>query len=396
MMTSKTPASITRKELHDLVWREPRTKLAEIWCISDVAIRRLCVKADIPAPSKGYWAKRAAGGRTSIEPLPMRLPGQSELIEIRSLNEYQRWNAPVDLDTEITPPTYHETVEEIVHAAVARLGPYRAKRDLSDPHHGLLRVLRSEAKREKNLKEHNWSFYKPHFSEPRFQRQLRIFSSIFYILDRIDARCEVDKNETWIQGAGHVHHLTARVAIGSTTIQLQFWEPENPKSSREVPRSSVTTLRVGASDKAGAFADEPSAKIENRLEEIVKAILVQVETRMRSDDFSYYERKIELKRQMLHEIAEQKREEEEMRLAAIQARKEAIRNEIANAAADFRDAEDIRRLVEAMADHPDWVGDGRSKYLAWSKVALAEADAIDPMLQPIDECFSAWKSEVTN
>lgn len=396
MMTSKIPASITRKELHDLVWREPRTKLAEILGISDVAIRKVCVKADIPVPSKCYWAKRAAGGRTSIEPLPMRLPGQSELIEIRSLNAHQRWNAPVDQDTEIKPPTYNETVEEVVHAAVARLGPYCAKSDLSVPHHGLLRVLRSEASREKKSKDQNWSFYKPHYSEPRFQRQLRIFNSIFYILDPLDARCEVDKNETWIQGTGHVHHLTARVAIGGTAIPLQFWEPENPKGSSEVPRSSVTTLRVGTGDKAGVFADEPSAKIEKRLEEIVKAILVQVETRMRSFDFSCHERELERKSQMLEEIAERKRKQEEMRLAAIQARKVAIRNEIANAAANFRDAEDIRRLVEAMADHPDWIGDGRSKYLAWSKVALAEADAIDPMLQPIDECFSAWKSEVTN
>lgn len=86
----------------------------------------------------------------------------------------------------------------------------------------------------------------------------------------------------------------------------------------------------------------------------------------------------------------------ELRLAAIEARKEAIRKEIADAAANLRRAQDIRSLVEAMAGHPDWVGDGRSNYLSWSEVALAEADAIDPMLQPIDKCFSAWNSEAKN
>lgn len=53
-------------------------------------------------------------------------------------------------------------------------------------------------------------------------------------------------------------------------------------------------------------------------------------------------------------------------------------------------------IVEAMAGHPDWVGDGRSNYLSWSEEALAEADAIDPMLRPIDKSFSDWNSETKN
>lgn len=395
-MTTNKPTSITRTELHDLVWQNPRTKLAKIWGISDVAIGKLCVKASVPAPSLGYWAKRAAGGRTSISPLPMRLPGQREAIELRALTYYERWTAPVDLDSEITPPTYKETVEEVVQAAVARLGPFRVKRDLSEPHPGLRRVLLSEANRAEKSKDQIWSFDKPRYLEPRFQRQLRVFSSIFYILEPLNASCGVHENETWIQGIGHIHHLTASVVIGDSSVRLQFLEPENPKGNRDIPRGSVTTLRIGCSDKGGDFADEPSAKIEKRLENIVKAILVRAETEMRSFDFSCHERKLERKSQMLHEIAEQKRKEEEMRLAATKARKEAIRKEIADAAANLRHAQDIRSLVEAMAGHPDWVGDGRSNYQSWSEVALAEADAIDPMLQPITKCFTAWNSDTKN
>lgn len=396
MMENTKPAPITRKELHDFVWREPRTKLAKIWGISDVAIGKLCVKASVPAPPLGYWAKKAAGGRTSIAPLPMRLPGQRETVNIRALSDYERWNAPVDLDSEITPPTYSETVEEVVEAALARLGPYRAKRDLSEPHRGLRRVLLSETSRAEKLKDRDWSFDKPRYLEPRFQRQLRLFNSIFYIIDPLGASCVVNETVTWVQGIGHFHHLTASVGMGDSGVQLQFSEPENPKGHRDIPRSSVTTLHVETHDKACDFTDEPNAKIERRLEEIVKTILVQVETRMRSADFSYYERRLERKRQMLHEIAERKRKEEEMRLAVIKARKEAIRKEIASAAANLRQAQDIRRLVEEMAVHPDWVGDGRQNYLSWSEVALAEADAIDPMLHPIDKCFRAWKSDVKN
>lgn len=256
-MTTNKPTSITRTELHDLVWQNPRTKLAKIWGISDVAIGKLCVKASVPAPPLGYWAKRAAGGRTSITTLPMRLPGQREVIELRAMTYYERWNAPVDLDSEITPPTYSETVEGVVQAAVVRLSPYRAKRDLSEPHNGLRRVLLSEANRAEKCKDQTWSFYKPRYLEPRFQRQLRVFSSIFYFLDPLNASCGVQKNETWIQGLGQVHHLTATVVIGDSSVQLLFLEPENPKAHCDIPRSSVTTLRVGGGDNGGDFADKP-------------------------------------------------------------------------------------------------------------------------------------------
>lgn len=143
------------------------------------------------------------------------------------------WNAPVDLDSEISAPTYEQTVATIVEPAFARLGPFRAKRDLSEPHHGLRRVLRSETNRAEKFKESDWSFYKPHFSEPRFQRQLRIFSSIFFILDSIRAVCDVVARETWIQGIGHIHHLIARISIGASSVQLQILEPENPKGNSD-------------------------------------------------------------------------------------------------------------------------------------------------------------------
>lgn len=390
-MTNSKPTSITRSELHALVWREPRTKLAGLWGISDVAIGKLCVRECIPAPPLGYWAKKAAGGKVKSTPLPMRLPGQRELVELRALNPYQRWNAPVDLDVEITSPSYAETVDEVVQSAFARLGPFRARRDLTEPHRGLRRVLRAEASRAEKFKERDWSFYEPHFLLPRFQRQLRLFSSIFSILDAMHASCEVLERETWLQGVGHFHYLIASVTIGASSVHLEFHEPENPKGNRDLPRSNVTTLRVGGGDEGRDFLDETGAKLEKRLDEIVKTILIFAESGMRSADLAIYERKLERKKQMLEELAERKRKEEATRLAAIEARKEAIRKEISDAAANLRRAQDIRALVDAMATHPDWSGEGRSSFLSWSEAALAEADDIDPMLQPIDKCFSAWK-----
>lgn len=386
------PKSITRSELHQLIWTQPRSKLAPIWGISDVAIGKLCVRECIPAPPPGYWARKTAGGRTKITPLPLRLPGQRDLVELRQLSYHERWNEPIDLEGEISPPAYTETVEEIVDAALKLVGPYRAKRDLSAPHRGLRRLLRGEANRAEKFKEHSWSFDAPRYSLPRFQRQLRLFSSIFLILDPLHCDCEVREGDTWIQGHGHIHHLIASIGIGDARLQLQFLEPEHPKNSKELPRSAVTTLRVGAGERVVDFADDADEKIERKLEAIIKAILELAERQMRSSDQSVYERKLERRDQLLKELAERKRKEEERRLAAIQARKDAIRKEIGVAADNLRRAMDIRQLVEQMASHPDCLGEGKRNYLAWAEVALAEADELDPMKQSLQKVFSAWNT----
>lgn len=61
---------ITRQMLYDLVWSTPMTKLAARYGISDVALRKKCVKHDIPTPGLGYWAKLTAGQRIPRPKLP--------------------------------------------------------------------------------------------------------------------------------------------------------------------------------------------------------------------------------------------------------------------------------------------------------------------------------------
>jgi hypothetical protein len=55
------PKEISRRELFDLVWTKPVTKVAVDFGVSDVAVHKLCKKHRIPVPGRGYWAKRAAG-----------------------------------------------------------------------------------------------------------------------------------------------------------------------------------------------------------------------------------------------------------------------------------------------------------------------------------------------
>jgi hypothetical protein len=74
---------ISRKDLYDLIWGEPMSKLAERFGISDVGLAKVCRRSDIPAPARGYWAKIAAGGTFDRPELPIRGNHSSNTIRFR-------------------------------------------------------------------------------------------------------------------------------------------------------------------------------------------------------------------------------------------------------------------------------------------------------------------------
>jgi hypothetical protein len=51
----------TREELYALVWETPISRLAISFGLSNVALRKICVRHKIPTPPLGYWAKLAHG-----------------------------------------------------------------------------------------------------------------------------------------------------------------------------------------------------------------------------------------------------------------------------------------------------------------------------------------------
>ncbi len=59
-----------RTELYELVWSKPMIHLAKEFSLSDVGLRKICHKHDIPTPPLGYWAKLAYGKHVRQTPLP--------------------------------------------------------------------------------------------------------------------------------------------------------------------------------------------------------------------------------------------------------------------------------------------------------------------------------------
>jgi hypothetical protein len=66
---------ITRDELHNQIWSQPATKLAQRYDVSSSYLARVCEALNVPRPPRGYWARRAAGEKMPVPPLPPAAPG---------------------------------------------------------------------------------------------------------------------------------------------------------------------------------------------------------------------------------------------------------------------------------------------------------------------------------
>lgn len=70
MTPARQISDLSRQELYELVWSTPATTLAANFSISNVAIAKHCMRQNVPRPSRGYWAKLAAGKNATKTPLP--------------------------------------------------------------------------------------------------------------------------------------------------------------------------------------------------------------------------------------------------------------------------------------------------------------------------------------
>src|SRR4051794_12702444 len=62
--------TFSRQQLYDLVWSESLLNLSKKYQISDVGLRKTCIRLAIPLPAAGNWAKVRAGKKVIVRPLP--------------------------------------------------------------------------------------------------------------------------------------------------------------------------------------------------------------------------------------------------------------------------------------------------------------------------------------
>jgi hypothetical protein len=75
--------TFTRQALYRLVWAESTRTLSKRFGISDVGLAKACLRANIPTPDRGYWARVSAGQKCEKTPLPPLETGAAKIVRFR-------------------------------------------------------------------------------------------------------------------------------------------------------------------------------------------------------------------------------------------------------------------------------------------------------------------------
>jgi len=95
----------TRQEFLDLIWSKPMRSVAADLGLSDVAVRKATIRAELPIPPQGHWNRVLAGRKSLSKPqLPPRGFGESDEIQFGS----EDWHAPKFSEETPLPAGYRE------------------------------------------------------------------------------------------------------------------------------------------------------------------------------------------------------------------------------------------------------------------------------------------------
>lgn len=111
---------LTRQQLYDMIWERAVSKVAPELGISDVALRKQCVKHAIPLPDATYWGRLHAGRPIKRKPLGVAPKGVSDRIVI---DARAKPPAPEPIEAAIVvarQPVEAVAVPEKLHPLVAK------------------------------------------------------------------------------------------------------------------------------------------------------------------------------------------------------------------------------------------------------------------------------------
>ena len=380
----------SRRALYELVWSEPRTRLAKRLIISDVGLAKACTKAGIPMPPRGYWARLAAGKRVVKTSLPPRALGQSDSVQIGS-PKYR----PLTGEEALTlppQPFFDEPVEAVRIRAEALLARYKAPKGLLNPHRLIKALLDGDEARQRAMETDILAWRKPQFDSPSALRRIRIVNALFLTMARVGSTPSVSSAD--------LHNVT--FLIGDTCIKVEIQslrKTARAKIGSAQTRDQRMTLKATGwphiTGVPSEWADGDTQLLETRIVEIARDILVMGELTYRTAVHEQYEWRVKRKHELEAEAREAhariEQEENERRLWQEEKQREWLLSQATNR----RQADEIRTLVHALdAKHqgsPDVLCD--DAYRNWRAWALTQAETLDPCFLPLEALITPSKDD---
>lgn len=338
---------LSRKEIYELVWREPMTAIAARYKISDVGFRKMCMRMKIPVPKGGHWAQVQAG--QTIKPPP--LPVNSQVRQYAELEE----RLPEDNIT--TPSELQALTKKLVKEKL----PFKVPPTLTRPDPLTIAAKASLAKLTSNYHPGMAMTAKGELdirvTPKNVSRALRFMDAIIKLVRARGYRYEANSDGNFIKIRGislkvSFRERTTKVKTQGNSYNTYEWKPNGNLVFRLEGR-----LKAEWHDNKSQLLEEQLAKI------LAKFELTAKQEEAYHEEMQLWKANWEKERAL--------RDERELRRA------EELRNvkDLIEKARQWKQAQLVREYLAAMVEPNE----------EWYQWALHKADWLDPLLFFEDE-----------
>jgi hypothetical protein len=374
---------LDRETLYAAVWERPLTKVAAEYGISDVALKKICRKMEVPTPWRGYWRRRELGYKTLQPRLPKLSAKGVAVVAVQGQLQAPAPEPPVlppvaDIQRQIA--TVPQDTDDHPLAAGLLTSLNAGKVDERQ-------VLQPRAKRASFIM----------VSRDASERIVGWLNTFFRSLEANAIKVRVDTEQSPVLRLtvdGEELGLTVTEKIHRKERELSEKEKRNGRDWM-LPRhhyfpSGTLTVHIHGHFPYGTRAtwtDGKRAKLEDKVAEVVRGVIAlgKAQTQRRIDDENRKREWEEERRR--YEEAEQ-----------LRRRQKQLTMHLEKLAGKWRQAEDLRLFIAAVEARQADLGDIRIQGLTipeWLERAKAYAEANDPLCNSdwwnIDKLVPSWE-----
>lgn len=368
---------IDRRQLYELIWTTPASKLSQTYGVSDVWLAKLCKKHHIPQPPRGYWAKKRSGKPARRIPLPPTSDPKLEEVDLSP--------RPAPEKRTISPVVEKRISEEKTAGAAIIVN-----KRLNAPHPLVDRTRSSLI----SSKPDQWGLIRPNgkgcldvaVGPESIDRSMRIMDALIKALEARSHQVKVSGEEfrrttvVEIDGESIPFRLTERVER-----KLRPPAPDRLRSflHSEYVNSPSGEFRVHIQSRYGSYPlrtwkDGNRKHIEDRLNEFIVGLMETSEEMKADRERARLARIEEERKQGIREEAERLRREEEERVRWVEATLDSWNR--------WRALAKMIRDARTRASRLGFQITPESRMGQWIEVAerrLAALDPLGPMLEEL-------------
>ncbi|MCW3107243.1 MAG: hypothetical protein JWQ09_1749 [Segetibacter sp.] len=368
----------TRKELYDLVWKEPLLSLSKKYDISDVGLRKACMRMNIPLPKAGHWQKLRYGKKSPVKALPKDYTGDEKMIlrlrpEGESIKRPSQKSILSELQKEIeSDPKLDMRVPE----------------KLTNPDKLIIEARNSLTERSKYLNNGLAWCSIDHLSikvsPGNISRALRFMDKFIKVLKIRGHEVYVRHDSTYVVIEKEEIMISLRESLKRELVDDGRW-----KTAKDTPTGLLCL-------KMGRYNDKEWKDGKQTLEEQLSQIIVRLETEGKQlRERSLRREKERLEAQETERIRKELEKRQEKELEDFKG--------ILQQASRLHKATTIRTYIDKVEAHAAENGNVTEEIMQWLAWARKKADWYDPLieceddlLKDIDRDTLAFKKKMSN